>query len=386
VPEEHRIYLADRVRLDAYRRALEATVRPGSVVLDLGAGTGILGLLACRAGAGRVYAVDEGPILETARRAAAANGFGDRVRCVRGMSTRIDLPEKVDLVVADLVGGFGFETGILDYFRDARERFLRPGGTLVPEAVTVEMAPVEAPSLYAEVEFWGSRPAGFDFAAARSATASTPLWGKLAPGDLLGPPAELRTLEFLTAGPDPIAAELDLGVRRPGVLHGIGGWFRARLAPGVEMTTSPLAAERIDRRNVLLPIETPVPVRAGDRVRVRVNYLPAQFLVAWRGTVEDAGGAVRARFSQSSLDGTPLTRADLRDYRPDRRPRLDAWGEAWREALRLCDGRHEVEEIRTALLAGFPALFRSPPDVEAFVAEVLRTASAPPGAGEPGAP
>jgi ABC-type multidrug transport system fused ATPase/permease subunit len=73
--EEHRGYLADAVRLAAFREAICRQTRPGDVVLDLGTGTGILGMLACQAGATRVYAVDRGPILDAARQAARANGF-----------------------------------------------------------------------------------------------------------------------------------------------------------------------------------------------------------------------------------------------------------------------------------------------------------------------
>ena len=58
IVDEHREYLSDLNRLDAYRRAIEERVRPGFVVVDLGAGSGIMGLLACRAGARRVYAID----------------------------------------------------------------------------------------------------------------------------------------------------------------------------------------------------------------------------------------------------------------------------------------------------------------------------------------
>src|SRR5436853_7331941 len=110
---EHRCYLADEARVSAFRQAIAQVVRPGDVVLDLGAGTGILGLMACRAGAKRVYAVDEGPIIGLAHEVAAANGFQDRITHVKGLSTRVELPERVDVVLADQIGRFGFESGIL---------------------------------------------------------------------------------------------------------------------------------------------------------------------------------------------------------------------------------------------------------------------------------
>src|SRR3954462_4954787 len=105
--DEHREYLSDPARIDAYRRAMTEVVRAGDVVIDVGAGTGILGLLACEAGAARVYAVDAGPILDLARAIAQANGFGDRIIHVRELSTRAVIPELADVVVTDQIGHFG---------------------------------------------------------------------------------------------------------------------------------------------------------------------------------------------------------------------------------------------------------------------------------------
>ena len=101
---EHWHYLADQARLEAYERAIAEVVHPNNVVLDLGAGSGILGLLACRAGAKRVYAVDDGPVIELARRICRANGYQDRVVFIKGHSLEVELPEKVDLIIADQVG------------------------------------------------------------------------------------------------------------------------------------------------------------------------------------------------------------------------------------------------------------------------------------------
>src|SRR5262245_2389511 len=93
----------DEVRTGAYRDALRKVVRPGDVVLDIGTGSGVLALLACQAGAGRVYAVESSPILSVARELAEANGLGDRVVFVSGDARRLELPERVDVIVAELI-------------------------------------------------------------------------------------------------------------------------------------------------------------------------------------------------------------------------------------------------------------------------------------------
>ena len=78
-------------RFNAYAAALRAAVNPNSVVLDVGAGTGIFSLLACQFGARQVYAVEPDNSINLARQAAAANGFSDRMTCIQNLSTRIDL-------------------------------------------------------------------------------------------------------------------------------------------------------------------------------------------------------------------------------------------------------------------------------------------------------
>src|SRR5216683_295755 len=124
--------ISDRGRTDAYARALEAVVRPTSAVLDVGTGTGMFALLACRFGARKVYAVEASNVIEIAREVAAANGFSERIVFIQGTSTKIDLPEKVDAIVSDIRGISPLFQGSVPALIDARDRFLAPGGTMIP--------------------------------------------------------------------------------------------------------------------------------------------------------------------------------------------------------------------------------------------------------------
>ena len=93
---------SEGVRLDAYARALAQVVRPGAVVLDIGAGTGIFSLLAARAGARRVHAVDVNPAIWLLRDVAAENGLSDRIQVHQRSSIGLELPEPVDVVARSI--------------------------------------------------------------------------------------------------------------------------------------------------------------------------------------------------------------------------------------------------------------------------------------------
>jgi hypothetical protein len=379
VLDEHQQYLSDQTRVSAFRQAVGEVVKPGDVVLDLGAGTGILGLLACRAGARRVYAIDAGGVIELARELSRANGFQDRIVFIKGMSTRVDLPERVDVVLADQIGAFGLEAGLLEYFSDARERFLKPNGVMIPSRLELYLAPVECPELSDQVEFWNESPAGFDFRPARSLAANTSYPAKFGPDHLLGGPALLASLDLSMATPPALHLEACVTTIREGTLHGIGGWFSAQLSKSIRMSNSPLVANPINRSNLFLPIDCPTVLRRGEQIRVMMHIMPSESAVTWKVEVwgEDDcrwGQPQRlrkAQFSHSTLQGMLISQENLRRTQPHFIPKLSAWGEAQRSVLTLCDGQRTLSEIEHEVYRIHPRLFASPGKAEAFVAKVI---------------
>src|SRR5919112_632619 len=120
--------LADTVRVRAYAVAIRETVGPGAIVVDLGTGPGIFALLACTAGASHVYAIEQDPIVGVARALARANGYADRITFIEASSRAVDLPQRADVMVADVRGMLPLYLDAIVTLADARDRFLRPGG------------------------------------------------------------------------------------------------------------------------------------------------------------------------------------------------------------------------------------------------------------------
>ncbi|MEK6532860.1 MAG: class I SAM-dependent methyltransferase [Nitrospirota bacterium] len=377
--DEHREYLSDRPRLSAFRSAIEEVVKPNHVVLDLGCGTAILGLLACRAGAKRVYAIDEGGMIELARAICGANGFQDRVRFIKDVSSRVELPERVDVVLADQIGQFGFEAGLFEYFGDARRRFLKPGGVTIPRRLDLYVCPIEFEDMWKQVDFWNSAPAGFDFRPARSLAANTGYPVKFNPGHLLGTPEVAWSVDPSSCDGVSLSMRAQLNVTRPGILHGIGGWFVAQLSPHVTMSNSPLVAQPINRRNVFFPHDRPVAVQTDDRVFVSMRILPTQVVVSWNVEVwrtdpHDPTHAKKtklAQFSHSTLNGMLISREDLQRTKPASIPTLNPWGQARLTVLTLCDGLRPLADIEREVLRQHPNLFPSLNEAATFVAEVV---------------
>src|SRR5215471_8603540 len=105
--------LNDRTRTSSYMDAIGRAVRPGDVVLDIGTGTGIFALAAALAGARHVYALEVGRVAHAARNLFAANGVSHRISFIDPSSTEIELPERADVLVSELIGDEPLAEGVL---------------------------------------------------------------------------------------------------------------------------------------------------------------------------------------------------------------------------------------------------------------------------------
>ena len=159
-------------------------------------------------------------------------------------------------------------------------------------------------------------------------------------------------------------------VQRAARLDGIGGWFAAALAPGVELTNAPGAAHRINRRNVFFPLRDSVAVLPGDTVAVSMVIRPEVLVVRWRVELRRDGEVLHTTAS-STFEGMLVSQRDVDHTRPDSTPVLTASGQARRTVLDLCDGARTLREIETAVFKAHPGLFRAHAQAAEFVAEVL---------------
>jgi len=136
--------IQDQIRTSAHQQAMARAIKPGDVVVDLGAGTGLFTLHACRLGAKLVHAIEPNPVIQVAREIVQANGFSDRVAFHQAMSFDVALPHPADVVVTDPRGVLPLKEQAIPAIIDARRRLLKPGGVLIPQRDIIWAALVEA--------------------------------------------------------------------------------------------------------------------------------------------------------------------------------------------------------------------------------------------------
>jgi hypothetical protein len=267
------------------------------------------------------------------------------------------------------MGPFGIDAGVIELAGIARARFLAPHGTFVPQRLELWLAAIEHHRIHQRLGFWRTRPAQFDFSPVAGVAFNTPAHIDLDPIDLLSAPLAAASIDLMRDVPLPIVMTAALKAARRGTLHGVAGWFTAWLAPGVSMTNSPIAADRILRRQLFLPCPAPIEVDEGQPIGVKILARPGEAIYSWEIRVDG-----RDPMRGTSLQAVLLDRADLVRTQPAYRPELSGEGAAMLLALSLCDGRRTIAEIERAVFEAHVDLFPTPASAAAFVADVIARA------------
>ncbi len=318
----------DDYRNGLYADAIRKVVTPETVVLDLGAGLGIHGLVAAVAGAKRVYLVEPEPVVNVAMEIARANGLAERIVVLEGKIEEVELPEQVDLIVSVFTGNLLFSEDLLPSLVYARDRYLKPGGHLIPDFAELVLAPVSAPEFYAKyIECWSEPNLGLDFSPARRFAANEMQWLRREEfrSDRLAPGAAVASVDLTTLTGADCYGEVQYRIDTPGLSHGLLGWIRIRL--GDHWLSSDPDEPEVHWSPVLLPLDPPIPVQVGEEVQVSLHR-PAKG--DWTWAVTTTSGAQRHSNFLARADG--LQR--LRKMAPEYRPALSKRGES---ALRILE-------------------------------------------------
>ncbi|XP_055386139.1 uncharacterized protein LOC129615095 [Condylostylus longicornis] len=151
--EVHEVMLKDRHRQEAYFNAIMSNKHlfEGKVILDVGAGTGILSMFAAKAGAKLVYAVEASNLAKIAIEIIEDNNLTSIVKVIHSKIENFQLPkneDKVDIIISEWMGFYLLHEGMLDSVIFARDHFLKSNGYIFPQYATIYVAPCSVSSRY----------------------------------------------------------------------------------------------------------------------------------------------------------------------------------------------------------------------------------------------
>ena len=278
----HRWMLADEARTEAYARAIRETVVPGDVVLDIGAGSGLLAMMAARAGASRVVACEENPALAaTAAEIVRRNGFGGVIEIVAERSTALDrsgaLEGGADVVVSEIFSHNLLDEGAIRSLNHGMKDLAKPGARIVPASASVKVALAE---FTGEAPPPPARVAGFDLS----------LFDRHLPAATTAP-VRSRHLHLRSDAHSLFDFDFTLGEaagegRRTLALTSSGGrvnfvaqWIALQLTDRVVLENRPGPEARSHWPCVLYPLGAPLDTLTGEQVRVEAWHDEVRLLV-----------------------------------------------------------------------------------------------------------
>ena len=285
--ELHRLMLRDARRNEAYQKAIREVVRPGDVVVDLGAGTGLLAMWCAQAGAKRVHAIEAADVSALGEQLVRDNQLHKIVKFHHLPSTELELKERADVLVTETFGSHPFEENTHEFVRDARQRLLKPGGRVLPSHVSVFAGPATFEDKRLDWDLFGRPLCGLDLSRLAPFTRSQ-MYAEVCPASaLLAEGVLLERVELGDATKSKRTLRGDWKVTRGGALSGLVQWFEAQLSPKVVLSTSP-ALPPTHWRQIFYPLDAPLQVKPGDLVRAEIHLdtrLDADLSVKWKVVV-----------------------------------------------------------------------------------------------------
>ncbi|MBP0020820.1 MAG: 50S ribosomal protein L11 methyltransferase [Cyanobacteria bacterium SBLK] len=354
--------IADRHRMNAYVKALENSIQPGSIVLDLGTGTGISAMLACQLGAERVYAIESNPAIIVAKSAVKDNDFTNKIELIQELSVNVNLPEKVDLMISDLRGILPFFQQHIPAIVDARSRFLKEGGIMIPLRDRLWGTLVCAPELYRTYSSpWQDFPYNLNLKSARRFVLNSWQRCRITPEQCLLKPQLLTTLNYPEISTPNFQARLEWEVEQDGLVHGLCLWFDAKLVEGVEFSNAPGEPDLIYGQAFFPWLES-VAIAAGDRIicEIKANLIGEKYIWQWHSQVTHKG-EIKANFQQSTFNAQLLNPEALKRRSPDYIPQLNEEGKIVHFILstiaNASDRERDLEAISRQCATIFPERF-----------------------------
>lgn len=283
-PAWHFPMMADATRNEAYDRALRRAA-PGRRVLDIGAGSGLLAMMAARAGAAKVTTCEVVPaIAAAAREIIHANGFADSITLHAKRSDQLkigqDLWARANVLVTETFCSALLTEGVLPTIEHAREHLLTPDAVIIPQRAAARGYLIGGPSV--EAQAYASQAAGFDLSRFNLfASSKFGLHLDRLPHEVLSDDFEILSFDLTQSYFPPERREIAATVRVSGRCIGVAQWLRLDLDSETTYENRPeVNAGANGWMHVIHRFPEPVDLVAGEQVLLIASHTRTNMSVA----------------------------------------------------------------------------------------------------------
>lgn len=279
VPFWHIPMLNDTRRNEAFEKAIVkavAAIGNGALVLDIGAGSGLLSMMAVRAGADNVVCCESVAVVADAtKKIVALNGYDNRIAVVPKNSKELivgeDLDRRADILISEILSSDLLAEGVLSTFEDAIDRLVHQDATIIPRAIAARGCLIESDVLARSA--FVDRVSGFDVSPFASfASPRLPIHGTQTPWRRLSDDQDLIHIDLTARRNEGRHQSLAIPVTADGIAVGVMQWIHVDLADGIEFSNPPDAYSDGGWLQVVHTFARPMAVRAGDVFNLRVGH------------------------------------------------------------------------------------------------------------------
>lgn len=342
----------DHHRNQLYAQAIQQAVTPDSVVMDLGAGIGVLGLIAAAAGAKRVYLIEPQPIGKIAMDIARANGLEDKITILEGTIETVEVPEPVDLIISVFTGNLLFSEDLLPSLFYARNRYLKSGGKLIPDQAELLLSPISAPELHHKhIGRWSESNLGQDYNPGRRFAANEIIWldRKNLSFERLSQPVTIASIDLTTASNSDCDGRASTTINKTTLCHGLLCSIKIKL--GEQWLDTDPDHPQVHWSPVMLPLDPPLELFEGEQVEIKITR---PCYGDWTWSLTSTSGSRRHSTFLARLNG----HSQMKKIAQNHRPGLNKEGELRLQAMILMKQGSSNDEIAQTLIKEHPNSFQ----------------------------
>lgn len=271
---QHRIMIGDRIRTQAYKKAIGKLNLSDKIVLDAGCGCGIMSFFAAESGAMKIFAVDRSNIIESAKKICKENHLENKIHFLQQDLVHLYLKEKVDVIIHETIGLFLFNENSIDVVKALRDKQLKKGGIILPSKVELFFTLVSLDTIgksYPPPDFWQKNQYGINFSEFIRKENYQPMIVFLTTKkSFLSQPQLGYTLDYYSVTKMPSMIDLLFQVKKTGLVQGFLGFFKIKLYKNVAINTSP-KSKLTHWGQMFFPIKIPRTVKRGEYIRLTLK-------------------------------------------------------------------------------------------------------------------